>query len=187
MKKKNDEIVISKTKLIKGIIISLGIILLLVICGLASSNTEEYSKNSSSSESSDESVYDIAVGESASVKDSERESPKEISVNDYLELYKGKENKLVLISRPTCQYCQIATPIIENLIYKYGIEINYLNSDEFSEDDSANLVASDEYFSEGYGTPLLLVVGNSQVVDKVEGLTDSASYIEFFKKYEFME
>ncbi len=184
----NDQIVISKSKLLKGIGITVGIILLLVICFFASTtNTEKYSEADSSSNLSDEELYEVAVKNASEVSDEERVSPHEISVDEYVDLYKSDKKSLVLFSRPTCQYCQIATPILENIIYKYKVEINYINTDELSDDDNASLVSSDEYFSEGYGTPLLLVVGNGEIIDKIEGLTTKDNYISFFKEYEFME
>lgn len=189
-KKKNDEIIISKSKLLKVVGIVIGLVLFFGICfAVSSSNSEEYkeSTTTTSDSSSDDSTYDTAVKEAANVKDSERTSPHEISIGEYLELYKESGKKLVLISRPTCQYCQIATPIIENIIYEYKVDINYLNTDELGDDGNSELVSSDDYFSEGYGTPLLLVVGDGAIVDKVEGLTSKSQYINFFKEYGFME
>ena len=48
-------------------------------------------------------------------------------------------------------------------------------------------IVSDEFFKEGYGTPILLVVGEGKIIDKVDGLTDSAHYVDFFKRNEFIK
>ena len=56
-----------------------------------------------------------------------------------------------------------------------------------SDDDVAKLVSSDDYFSEGYGTPLLLVVGDGKISNKIEGLATKSEYISFFKENKFME
>ena len=53
--------------------------------------------------------------------------------------------------------------------------------DEFSEEDNQKFMESDEFLGEGVGTPLLMNVGNEKIIDKVDGLTDSAHYIQFFK------
>ena len=54
--------------------------------------------------------------------------------------------------------------------------------DGFSEEDKANLLNSDKYFQkkDGMPTPLLLLVKNSKIIDKVEGLISKDEYIEFF-------
>lgn len=180
---------IEKGKLIKTILISLGIILVCALCFLVSANSsEEYQESSPTEDASDEgSVIEVATKEAGEVSDDERKSPTEISIDNYLEMYDGEGSNLVLISRPTCQYCKIATPIIENLIYEYNIEMGYLNPDNMSDEDTSKLISSDDYFSEGYGTPLVMVVGDGKITDKIEGLVTRDSYIAFFKEYGFME
>lgn len=188
-KKSSDTIVISKDKLLKVVGITIGILLFLVVCfAISSSNSEKYheSKTTEQDSSGDDSL-ETAIKEAGEVSDEERVSPTEITVDEYLDIYNGKENQIILLSRPTCQYCQIATPILENIIYKYGVKINYINTDNLDDDSNAKLVTSDDYFSEGYGTPTLLVVGNGEIKDTIDGLATRDDYISFFKQYGFME
>lgn len=180
---------IEKQKLIKIVLITLGIILVCVLCFLVSANSSEvYQETTTTEELTDEeSIIEVATKEAGEVSDDERTAPEEISIDSYLEKYEEEGKHLVLISRTTCQYCKIATPIIENLIYKYNIEINYLNPDNMSDEDTSKLISSDDYFSEGYGTPLLMVVGDGKITDKIEGLVTRDSYIAFLQEYGFME
>lgn len=185
--KKNDQIVVSKNTLVKVFGITIGFILLIVIAFAASNNkTENYKEQTEQEQLSEDDLYEVAVKNSAEVKDDERKSPNQINVDEYLEMYKSSGKKIVLFSRPTCQYCQIATPIIESIIYEYKVDINYINTDELGDDGSAEIVKSDEYFSEGYGTPLLLVVGDGEIKDKIEGLTTKKGYLDFLKKQGFV-
>lgn len=185
--KKNDQIVISKSKLLKVIGITLGVVAFIGICFAISSSNSEVYNTSSNSDETEEDVYDVAVKDAANVSEEERAEANQIDIDTYIKLYNSSKKSLVLFSRPTCQYCQIATPILENIIYKYDVDINYLNTDELDEDSNATLVTSNEYFEDGYGTPLLLVVGNGEIIDQIEGLTTKDNYIDFFKKYGFME
>ena len=190
-KKKDNEIVIQKDKLFKiiGIVIA-SLLFILVSFAISNSASEEYSKNStseSSSSNSGDDTLEVATKEAGEISDGERTSPNEISIDEYLDLYNGNQNSIVLLSRPTCSYCKIATPILENIIYKYNVKINYLNIDNLDDDGVAKLVSSDEYFSQGYGTPLLLVVGKEKISDKIEGLSTKSDYISFFKENKFME
>ena len=176
-------------KVLKIVLIIVGIIVVCLFSFFASLDASNKNSSSSSSSNSSEDVSAIierAQSESDAVKDEEKKEFISIDVSKYLELLSGSDNSLVLIARPTCSYCQIAEPIIQNIAYKYDIDINYLNTDEFEDDDEAKLVSSHEYFSEGYGTPILLIVSNGDIVDKVDGLTDTENYIKFFTSYGFI-
>ena len=124
--------------------------------------------------------------ESQNVKEDEQKEFSNINVSDYMNMYNGEEKTLVLVARPTCGYCQIAEPILHNIAYKYDININYLNTDDFSEEDSSIFVNSNEKLK-GFGTPMLLVVNNGNINDMVDGLTDTTHYIEFLKKNEIIK
>ena len=127
-----------------------------------------------------------AQKESEAVKDDEKKEFTQINVDKYLEYYAGEENKIILVARPTCHYCQIAEPILQNISFKYNIEINYLNTDEFSDDDQTKFINSDDTFKDGFGTPFLLIVSNNKIVSSVNGLTDEDHYISFFKTNGFI-
>lgn len=186
MKDKNNNIV-------KIIVMIVGIILVCALCFFVSESStnkkgETYNKaNSSTGNVSGDTITAQAQEESAKVTDDEKKEFANITMDTYLELYKGEENKLVLFSRPTCGYCQIAEPILQNIAYRHDITIQHLNTDEFSADDEEKLVKSDDYFSGGFGTPLLVVVSNGKIVDSISGLTNTANYEEFFKKYGFIK
>lgn len=110
-----------------------------------------------------------------------------IDIDKYLSLKKGSDKSIIYISRPTCHYCQQEDPIIKNIVYETNITVNYLNTDELDEDGNSKLIKSDDYFSEGYGTPLILVVQKNKIVDKIEGLTSKDNIVSFFKKYDFIK
>lgn len=143
---------------------------------------KEDNKSNVKSQEDPQSILERAQSESSSVKENEKKELAQINVTEYLDYYSGEEPKLILIARPTCHYCQIAEPIIENIAYMYDLEIYYLNTDNFTEDDEQKLESSDELFQNGFGTPLLLNVGNNSIIGTVDGLTDSQHYIDFFKE-----
>ena len=133
-------------------------------------------------------IMENANKESEEFKNSnEQKEFTEINVDTYLEYYSGQENKIILIGRPTCHYCQIAEPIISKLSYDFDIEINYLNTDNFSEEDGKKLLESNEFLKDGFGTPLLLIVSNNEIKDYQDGLTDYAHYKKLIKKNGFID
>ena len=167
-----------------GILIGILVLLLVLMVFVAKPNKEE--KETSSTTEVD-TIIENAQKESAEVKEEEKKDFISINVDQYLGIYEEEDLKLVLVGRPTCHYCQLAEPILKNITYTYGFDIYYLNTDEFSDDDKNNFLHSNEIFEEGFGTPLLLLVSNSTIVDKVDGLMDKDHYLEFFKAHGFIE
>ena len=133
-----------------------------------STTTTTSSTNNSSNDSSD-------------ISEDEQADLNEIDIDEYLDLKEGSEASIIYIARPTCHYCQEMEPIVKNIVYEYGIEVNYLNTDELDDEGQSKLIKSDDYFSEGYGTPLLLVVKDDEIVDIQEGLNDKDTTVNFFK------
>ena len=133
-----------------------------------STTTTTSSTNNSSNDSSD-------------ISEDEQADLNEIDIDEYLDLKEGSDASIIYIARPTCHYCQEMEPIVKNIVYEYGIEVNYLNTDELDDEGQSKLIKSDDYFSEGYGTPLLLVVKDDEIVDIQEGLNDKDTTVNFFK------
>ena len=181
-------------KIVIGIVVAVGVILVCALCYFASSavsakSGDNYSESDSSSNSNNDAANMTARAqeESANVPEDEQKDFNDIDIDEYLDLYDGSKNSIVLFSRPTCGYCQIAEPILHHIAYQYNLTINHVNTDEMSSDDEANLVESDDYFSGGFGTPLLLVVSNGEIVDMVSGLVDTESYVSFFTDNGFIK
>ncbi len=128
-----------------------------------------------------------AQKESEAIPDNEKKDFPSITVDEYLQMYEGSENQIILLASPNCSYCQIAEPIIRHLAYQYDINISYLNPDEFKGNDKTKFIQSDEMFSEGYGTPFLFIVSSSKIVDKIDGLTDTQHYQSFFKQHGYIK
>ena len=169
----------------KPIVITVGVILVLILAFASGNNkkqetTSEYSNDSSV-------ILSNAEKESASVTDEEKKEFPQIDVDTYLEYLEESDPKIILLARPTCHYCQIAEPIIQKIAKNYNLNIYYLNTDNFTDSSETDFVQSNDAFKEGFGTPYLFIVQNGGIVDSVDGLTDSAHYLEFFTRNGFIE
>lgn len=173
------------SKIWTGIGVGIVAIIVVIVAAIVPSSLDSENKNTNTSVSDSDDIVTRAQKESESVKDSEKKDFVDIDVNKFKELYSGSENSIVLFSRPTCGYCQVAEPILMNLAYKYKFDIYHLNTDNMSEDDFNNLSSINEAF-ESFGTPFLVVVSNNKIVDSVSGLNDTSGYKKFFKKYNFI-
>lgn len=168
------------------------IILLLVIVFGGSYFASEIKSNKNTSSKTTTTTNDQKDTATDSDNDAEISEDKQaelnsIDIDKYLSLKKGSDKSIIYISRPTCHYCQQEDPIIKNIVYETNITVNYLNTDELDDDGNTKLIKSDDYFSEGYGTPLILVVQKNKIVDKIEGLTSKEDIVSFFKKYDFIK
>ena len=158
-------------------------IVVVIICFFATSGIKKDGNNTTSSneETSADVIIQNAQNESAAISEDEMKDFTETSVDNYLNLYNATDKKrLVLVASPSCGYCQIAEPIIQNIAYKYNIKIYYLDSSAFSSEDQTKFIESDEAFASGFGTPMLLLVSDGKIHDSVDGLTDTEGYMEFF-------
>ena len=171
-----------KNKKIGPIILLITLSIVLVV-GIFATGNKKGSKTQTTT--STDSIKEQAVKESESVKSSEKRDFISIDVNKFKELYEDDTNQIVLFSRPGCGYCQIADPILKNISYKYDFDINNVNTDEMNEEDFNTLKSLNSEF-EDFGTPLLLIVSNNNIVDEISGLTIRKKYIDFFKKYGFI-
>ncbi len=172
--------------LLKSIVIVL--IVLVFVCGGSFLVSELLNNNSNELfEEEQLEILETAKKESKSIKKSEMKDFEEISVDTYLEKLKSDEVSIILVGRPTCSACKIAEPILKHLSYLNNLTIYYINIDNFNGDDEDNFFASNKYFENGFGTPLLLVVQSNQFLDKISGVTTIKEYTRFFKNNNFIE
>ena len=97
----------------------------------------------------------------------------ELSLDSYMELIAKDEKSVILVARPTCSYCELFTPILKQASEEMGITVNYVNTDRFTQDDWTKFTGSLSYLiEEDWGTPLVLIVQNNNVV------ADNGGYVE---------
>lgn len=164
------------------------ILVLVIVFGgsfLASEMTFDKSKSNNTTTTNKQENNTTSNGDE--ISEDKQAELNSIDIDKYLSLKKGSDKSIIYISRPTCHYCQQEDPIIKNIVYETKVTVNYLNTDELDDDGNTKLIKSDDYFSEGYGTPLILVVQKNKIVDKIEGLTSKEDIVSFFKKYDFIK
>ncbi len=156
-------------------------------CFFATGNVKKDGKGLTTNLSEADQIIANAQAESSAVKEDEMKEYATTDVDGYLYFLKATDKKrLVLVASPTCGYCQIASPILQNIAFKHNIKIYYLDTSEFDSESQSKFVSSDERFAEGFGTPMLLLVSEGKIHDSVDGLNDTAGYEEFFKKHGYI-
>jgi len=96
--------------------------------------------------------------------------------NEFLNAYNGSENTLVYIGRPTCGYCNLLTPSLDEMADRYEFDYVYINTDKLGNSFMQKIMKDLNITS--VGTPYLAIVSNSKVVSNQNGYRD---YDETFK------
>lgn len=103
-----------------------------------------------------------------------------ISYSEYEEKLKSNNNEFVVLVQTGCGYCEKAKEVFQKIYDEYGYTIDALNITDLTDTEKQSLLASNSYFSEeSWGTPLLLVVKNNEIVDKHNGYGEFDVYTEF--------
>lgn len=111
-----------------------------------------------------------------------------LSIDEYLELIKEENKNIILVARPTCTYCEKFSPILKQASDDLNLDINYVNTDEFTNEDWEKFNNSLKYLStEDWGTPLTLIVQNSDVVAANGGYVELETIKSFFIENGFGE
>lgn len=106
----------------------------------------------------------------------------ELSLNEYLEVIKKDEKSIILVARPTCSFCEKFSPVLKEAMDDMNLTINYIDTDKFSSEDWTTFSESLAYLnSEEWGTPLVLIVQNGEVLAENNGYVDLSTIKSFFK------
>ncbi len=169
--------------MLKKVMTIIGIVL--VIGLLVASTFVEPPKRETLSNDPNE-IMKNAERESKAVKDDQKKDFTYISVSEYLDLSQKDENIIFLLGKDNCPYCKTAIPILQELAKKYKLTIYYLNITKFQGDDQDRFLESNEFFKT-VGTPFLFITNQEDLLDYINGLTDTAHYKKFFKENGFIE
>lgn len=103
---------------------------------------------------------------------------------EYLAMLKADGPYVIFIGRPTCPYSNQQDPILREIAEEYDIVINYLNIDEQSEADMAEVMKTyEDFVSEpGISTPTIIILKDKKVFDVNDrGLLQKAEMISYLR------
>ena len=115
-----------------------------------------------------------------------------ISFDEYKEIINSDSPQIIVIGQTGCSHCMLAKPALLSIASEYNVKINYLNLTDLKEADTDNVLI-DEFNSsldylnnEQWGTPLMLVVKNGEVVSTSNGFVSKDVYVDFLKGQGFI-
>ena len=86
-------------------------------------------------------------------------------LKDFYSAFESSENKLVMIGRDNCSWCQLFKPYLDFMSDNYGFEYLYVNTNELTNSSLKELLKTVGVDEKEFGTPLTVVVKDSEVVD----------------------
>lgn len=116
-----------------------------------------------------------------------------IDLDTYLELIESDTNQVIVIGRTGCTYCTTAKEYLKNIVKTYGVDIHYFNIYDImtgaaGEEAVEKFENSLSYLTENkWGTPLMLIVKNGEVVAVQNGLLSEDGYVSFLQKNGIMQ
>lgn len=113
-----------------------------------------------------------------------------ITADTLAEATAGEESKIVYIGRATCGYCVNFLPILQQAQKDYGYETLYLDITTVTtteqQDKILELDNEDGFLQNKFGgTPMVLLMKNSQIVDTWIGYAEYTEYSAWLEKNGF--
>lgn len=110
-----------------------------------------------------------------------------INLEEYKQLIDSNTSEVIVVGQTNCSHCMMAKPALLSIASEYGIKINYLNMTELQQEENGTELISEFNSSltyletEEWGTPLMMVVKNHEVVATSNGYISKDNYINFLK------
>lgn len=106
-----------------------------------------------------------------------------LDYNTYKDKLESSDKQIFVITQTGCSHCENAKPVLKEIAKEYNCNINIVNTTSLSEEEQKKFMESLPYYNEEqWGTPLILVVENKNIIDSMQGFSSKEDYIDFFKK-----
>lgn len=106
----------------------------------------------------------------------------EITYTTFKEKVNGSEKTVVMVGRPDCSWCQKIKPILEKINGKYSLDIQYLNVNNFTQEEYQDYLTIDtQSASQGLGTPMTFIVSEGKIQARLDGYVEQDELETFLK------
>lgn len=110
-----------------------------------------------------------------------------IGMDEYRVLINSQIPEVIVVGQTSCSHCMMAKPALLNIATKYGVKINYLNMTEIKNEENGTELINEFNSSlaylqkEEWGTPLMMIVKDKEVVATSNGYLSENNYVKFLK------
>lgn len=103
---------------------------------------------------------------------------KEGFMGKFNKYYNRSEATIIYYASSKCGYCELQTPILENIAEEYKLDYLYIDSTKLTSSERNKVL---DKLGIEHATPTTVVVKEGKVVDKLIGYKAGKSYVEFLK------
>lgn len=104
-------------------------------------------------------------------------------LENFYNAFNGSEQKLVMIGRDNCGWCQLFKPTLDFMSESFDFDYIYVNTNELTSSGLSKLLKSINVSRDEFGTPLTVLVKDGEVIDSLNGFTDENDVLDFLKEY----
>lgn len=115
-----------------------------------------------------------------------------VDFEQYKALISSDTPEILVIGQTSCSACMMAKPALLSIADKYSVKINYLNLTEVQSSEKGSELIKEFQSSlkflteEEWGTPLMIVVKNNEVIGSSKGYHSEEDYVSFLKEQGFI-
>ena len=103
-------------------------------------------------------------------------------VSSFHNAFAGADAKLIYIGRPTCGFCNLVNPTIEEFAEKYNLDYLYINSDQLSKTKLNKILDKLDVAYATFGTPYFAIVANNGVIASHPGYGPEEELFAFLQQ-----
>lgn len=107
-------------------------------------------------------------------------------LNSFKEELNSTEDKLVLVARPGCSWCQLFEPILDYYADKYEFSYSYLNTENLVEKDFYEMLDILDISSDKFGTPTLVFAKDGKITETLIGYIDERQLLDELQEHGFV-
>ncbi len=100
----------------------------------------------------------------------------------YNSLLKENTSNVLFIGRPTCSFCNLFKPILEDTSKQYNIQYRYINTDDLTQTQLNQLLDKLGIDRDTFSTPRLIITEGTSIKDHQIGYMDDISLFHYFKR-----
>ena len=105
-------------------------------------------------------------------------------MDDFYKYFNNKKVKIIYYASSQCGYCELQTPIMEQIDKDYDIDYLYIDSTKLTSSDKKKMLKELDI---EHATPTTVVVKNGKVLGTQIGYADGGEMVEFLKENKVLD
>lgn len=105
-------------------------------------------------------------------------------LDKFYEYFNSKEAKIIYYASSSCGYCELQTPIIEQIDEDYDIDYLYIDSSKLTSTDRDKILNE---LNIDHATPTTVVVKNGKIIDTNVGYVEGSVMVDFLKNADILD